>query len=469
MCRLAKFAPLFSSWLLAAGLLSCSRSQFASFAFRDTVDVVPAGWQGPVFKLSHHYPGSELGRCPPAVCRWLSIDVDFAAPHPTWPYWQSYGQSLLSYIREGQDPDLREWKIKVGDETRWFHMPWMAVDPTRGREFIHGMTNERTAYDTDFNSDRGGLHSFSLASGTNQLPLAGGHETVKRYETWAFAVFNPWGAYTIGRTWPRSGKPSLTEGRPSGLPFPAGTLVTKLLFSTAQPCDVPYLRGAPVWIVNGHERLDGCKRMPQEVRLVQLDVAVVDPRAPLGWVFATFAYADDPSRPDGSPWDRLQLVGLQWGNDPQRFPAVPRDNQGQGAETATPRESVLAPDLRVHEHYGCGGRLAGPVDNCLSSCTSCHGGSYTGPVGMKPTPEATPAIFGFPQMCTQVTKLNVAYFQDTPYPQPYPAEGYSKAISLDFSLQLQVAFAEYGYYHQDGRPPKCVPRTPPPIDPVCPR
>ena len=108
------------------------------------------------------------------------------------------------------------------------------------------------------------------------------------------------------------------------------------------------------------------------------------------------------------------------------------------------------------------------MDNCLSSCTSCHGGSYIGTVGKVPAAGVTPAIFGFPQMCTDFNPLNVAYFQDTPYPKPYPGGGYTQAISLDFSLQLQVAFTEYGYFKQGGKPLSCAPRTPPTVDATCP-
>ena len=330
MHRLASLALLCTSWLLAVLPSGCkTQPQAATLAFRNTGDPRPSAWRGAAFQLSHQYPGGELGRCPPDVCSWLTIPVDFTAPRPGWPDWQRYAQSLLSYIRKGQDDNLLGWTVKVGDETRWYHMPWMAYDPTRGREYIHGMTNERTAYDTDFNADPTGFHSYAAGSGANQLPLAGRRMTRKRFETWAFAVFNPWGAYAIGRTWPPSGEPALTDGRPAGLPFPTGTLVAKLLFTTANPGDVGYLGKSPIWMVNGHCKLDGCERKPIPVRLVQLDVAVVDPRAPLGWVFATFAYADDATRPGSTPWDRLQLVGLQLGQ--QSSSSFPRC---QGAAVA---------------------------------------------------------------------------------------------------------------------------------------
>ena len=69
-------------------------------------------------------------------------------------------------------------------------------------------------------------------------------------------------------------------------------MVGKLLFSTVTPEDVPYLKGSPRWTANRHvEKNDKffCKRTPQPVHLVQVDVAVVDERSPTNWVYGTFA------------------------------------------------------------------------------------------------------------------------------------------------------------------------------------
>ena len=82
---------------------------------------------------------------------------------------------------------------------------------------------------------------------------------------------------------------------PAGLPFPEGTVVAKLLFTTAPVECAPFLHGAPEWQVNRHQ-VDAatnrylCERDVQTVRLIQMDVAVVDPRSPTRWVYGTFAY-----------------------------------------------------------------------------------------------------------------------------------------------------------------------------------
>ena len=84
-----------------------------------------------------------------------------------------------------------------------------------------------------------------------------------------------------------------------GMPFPAGTVVVKVLNTTASGEDVPYLRNSTTWQANGHKQLsptsyDKCAREVREVHLVQMDLAVVDPRSPTRWVYSTLVYDGDP-------------------------------------------------------------------------------------------------------------------------------------------------------------------------------
>jgi hypothetical protein len=448
-------------------------------AFRNAVVPPPPGWTGPVFHLSHQYPKQQPAACPKEVCKWLAVDVDFAtdlsAPPPTWDQgWSEYLEAILDYVKEGQDPGLANdagWRVKVGGETRWFHVPWMAYDPTQGREFVHGMTNERTARLSDFHGGGGGegfathllqlapkdvsqldKHGRSLLMGEN---LEGGHYG---FETWAFGIYNPWGGWTVGSAWPPDGRPStFTRGGQtfiSGLPFPEGSAVAKLLFTTASPEEVPYLKGSPAWTVDRHEQKpDGayvCKRAPRPVYLVQMDVAVVDLRSPTRWVYGTFAYYADYGN-GSTVWDHLAPVGLQWGMDEWTFPAVPR------SDAIAAHQSVLRDPKDPRQHFGCEHRLAGPVDNKLSSCLSCHGAGYAQPTGQVGVYGANlPPIFGFTGECTNYSQANVSYFQTTQFPMAYGSGNYPDALSLDSSLQLQVAFMQYGDYFVNGKPVPCV-------------
>jgi hypothetical protein len=245
---------------------------------------------------------------------------------------------------------------------------------------------------------------------------------------------------------------------PAGLPFPEGTVVAKLLFTTATPDCVGYLKDSPVWQADRHvETNEGkflCNRAVNEVRLVQLDVAVVDSRSPTRWVFGTFAYVDDAHNPNcrngqcKTFWDRLAPVGLQWGSDPWTFPAVPH------GDSIPARESVLNHNTGAPQHFGCDGRLAGPVDNRMSSCLSCHGGGFASLSGQPGV--ATPPIFGFFDLCTNFSASNTQYFNNILFPMAYTGGQYPNLLNMDTSLQMQTAFFQYNQFKQAGQPRACV-------------
>jgi hypothetical protein len=428
----------------------------SELAYADTVSGPPPGWEGPVFELSHDYPTTDPGECPESTCGWLGVDVDFDSTEPQqWEgAWVEYMDAIFEYVKEGQSLSPEGWNASVGGETRWFHIPWMAYDPKVGREFVHGFTNERTAYLSDFEGNDTGGAGRNLDFGIHALPIAGGGSTEQGFETWAVGFYNPWGGYAVGGSWGTNGLP-IMEGDPSqaaGLPFPEGTVVAKILFTTATPADVPYLEGSPEWQADRHVQTGGCDREVQPVYLVQMDVAVVDERAPTRWVYGTFGYNGTLDSTD--VWERLSPLGLQWGNDHGSWPAVERD------ASEPIHQSVLAP-IDIYEHYGCDGRLAGPVDNKMSACMACHGGGYVArPVGSISTMgDNIPPIFGFDGLCEVVSPANANYFANVTYPDEYTGGGYPDTFSTDTSLQMQVAYLQYGIYHTNGEPDACQPSS----------
>ena len=438
----------------------------AGFAFRNAVNDPPSGWTGPVFKLSHAYPANAPGACPKDVCTWLALgdehifDVDFNAPAPDWKAgpWREYIQRVLTYVKEGQDLQLANdpgFKVDVGGKARWFHVPWMAYDATAGREFVHGTTNERTAHLSDLLGNGGsrfGVHRLPNLSPDCQKQYPHG------FESWSVGVYNEWGGWVLGQAWPQAGQPKLATymggTMPAGLPFPEGTVVAKFLTTSAPVSCVPFLKGAPEWQIHRHKMSPtsqkyGCEREVQISRLVQVDVAVVDLRSPTRWVYGTFAYNGNINA--DNVWDKLAPVGLQWGSDPWTFPAVPK------SESVAARQSVLNPGIGIFQHFGCEKRLAGPVDNPMSSCLSCHGSAYA-PGGGVPVVMGvnSPSSFGFDGTCTQYSLQNVAYFQNQTPPQGYPGGDFPAAMSLDTSLQMWVAFSQYGQFNTSGKPQSCT-------------
>lgn len=455
--------------VMGVGVSSASAQQArrdaAYFGFRNAVEPPDPGWTRPVFTLSHDYPRRVPAQC--AECDWLKLAVNFNPQFPprnapnAWTdgKWADYIARILAYVKQGQDPQLRNdigFRTAVNGKTRWFNVPWMAYDPRVGREFVHGTTNERTAHLADLvgasTRQRGGVH---FPVGTTADCMA---QYPAGFETWAVGYYNEWGGYAVGKAYPRDGKPRIANylgsSMPDGLPFPEGTVVVKMLTTNAPVECVSYLRGSPEWQINRH-RMDPttkaylCQREVQMSRIVQVDVAVVDTRSPTRWVYGTFGY--DGTLPGETFWERLVPLGVQWGSDPWTFPAVPK------AETLPPQQTVLNPGVEIYEHYGCNGRLAGPVDNKQSSCLSCHGSAFAAPRNQTSIMGTNvPPSFGFSGMCTQYSAGNAAYFQNLQPPQRFPGGQFPDALSLDTSLQLEVAFQQYGLFATQNAPTPCT-------------
>ncbi len=413
-------------------------------AFRDSADTPPPGWKGPRFKMSRDYP-KQMPVCP---APWLKRPVSFSDPSANWDNWRGYVQDIVDYIKAGQNPDLPDetgWQAKVNGDTRWFHVPWMAYVGERGREFAHGLTNELSTALSTFHDGRGSGKEYifhALHAGSPVDPL---------FETWSIGMYNPCGAWSLGQTFPPAGVPAVhtDNGRvfASGLPFPEGTVVIKILNTTADAASVPYLRGSTDWQANAHvqyqpDKYSTCDRRVRTVHLIQIDLAVVDSRSPTRWVYSTLAY--NGTLPGKTVLDRVQPLGVQWGSDPHTFPAVAR------ADSKPLTETVLAP-TSLPQHYGCEKRLAGAVDQANSSCVSCHMGAFAAPPPYLNIQGVTiPAIFSFPGLCTTFNAANAAYFSDYDYPKTYPTADqpspFAQAIPLDSSLQLAVAFAQYATF-----------------------
>ena len=123
-----------------------------------------------------------------------------------------------------------DWRIEENEVRRWYHMPWMGSGAT-GREFIHGLTRER-----DF------------------APGELGAAQAKCRQNWAVAFFNPAGGYVLGRIWHAAARGKAPDV--SHLPFEAGTVVAKLVFTEATADDTAILAGAPELEANIHTGAD---------------------------------------------------------------------------------------------------------------------------------------------------------------------------------------------------------------------
>jgi hypothetical protein len=92
---------------------------------------------------------------------------------------------------------------------------------TAGREPCHGLTMERAT------------PAGELSEGQDKHYL----------QTWAVGFYNALGATVFAKIWKDPDNPKWDDH----LKFPNGTMVYKILLSTATEKEVPILKGAPTW------------------------------------------------------------------------------------------------------------------------------------------------------------------------------------------------------------------------------
>ncbi len=365
------------------------------------MEEVPAGWSGPIFHLSHDYPVSKPP--PPAGgYPWKQFDFRTQPAH--------YAQAVLNYGRSDLESEQIDWDPTKLAVPTWFHTPWMAsgTQRERGREFIHGLTVERVGRLSE---------------------LVQGGSTSRRFQNLAVGLYNDVGAWTIGRVWADPAAPDLSKAA-----FEDGAMSIKLLFTQATETDVPYLTNSKEWMANLFDPAQN-RRVPQTLRLLQVDIAVreSDNDDLTGWVFGTFVYNGD--LPGDSPFDRLTPVGLMWGNDPALVP-----DSGQ-----SPVQGWINPNTGTYQHLGWAGRLNGPVDNPASSCLSCHSTAQA-PQMENMTPS--------PATLSNLEKLR--WFRNIRAGAPF-ADG---APSLDYSLQMAVAYQNWSAWRETAEEPPATPSHP---------
>ncbi|RTL65954.1 MAG: hypothetical protein EKK41_19600 [Hyphomicrobiales bacterium] len=371
--------------------------------------IVPASQlnaKGPWFKLAQAYP-SVL---PVNDATWSAIQFDNGAAGAN-----AYLMALRTYAFEGMIP--ADFSPQANAVRQWYHMPLMnfGIGPGR-RESMRGLTGERSVRGPELGIKPG--------------------VTVRNY---AVGFYNARGAHTIGQVW-KAKNPDLASAK-----FPVGAMSFKILFSDAKPSDFSgedLLDGAPQWQISTDAGV-----VP--VRLLQMDVATADDRAPTGWVFGTFAY--DKSAPDPSPWLRLRPVGLSWGNDEGYTPA----DQAAGKPLLQSTISDQIPAF-AKNHLGWAGRPNGPVDNPASGCLSCHSTAEY--------PVVAPMTFtGNPQCNTDQKKLH--WFRTFDGTKTFgaidanctPITPSGTVFPLDFSLQLKVSVQNVLQYNSVN---PCAPAEP---------
>ena len=147
----------------------------AEAAFPDAHNPPPAGWTGPVFRLSQTYPATLPTLEPVSQRKWTQFDFKNPMQAP------QYLKAVLDYCFEGNTvnnlADVSQNPVRT-----WYHAPWLHADSRNdsadGREFIHGLTKERTDERTNIGRWRSGTHANAAEAGGNNV--ARGISTVSR-------------------------------------------------------------------------------------------------------------------------------------------------------------------------------------------------------------------------------------------------------------------------------------------------
>jgi hypothetical protein len=428
--------------ILLAGLLGLATAAQAGFCPRFP-DQASSAYDAKAKKIKLRWRTDLPSTVPMSQHAWQAPGMAFETD------WRAYIAAVMSEVK-ASGLTIKNNKISMPANSPWWITPWMDYTAT-GREPLIGLTTER-------GPDPGDLSPTSKA----------GHKAL------AIGWYNAEGAASLKEIFADPCDPKLPQlAGGARWTFQPQSAAFKLLFTDAPASEVAYLGGAPTVsaMVGGQKTT---------FRLIQVDVAVRDPRAAqTSWVFGTFVWVG-PAKGD-KLFDNLEPVGLMWGNDP-----------GAQADTlagfAPLQQSRLNEALagKVWQAHGSGwpqrpypgfqGRLNGPADNWRSSCLACHASAQyprdaqlgAPPRGVKATDPLTPA---------QITAKFAPYFvnvmsghlinaqadQATPLP----------AAPLDYSLQLQTAFTRICQACARGdltgaTPSICKQASPPISTPNCP-
>jgi hypothetical protein len=415
-----------------------AQSNLSEIAYRDFWPVQPKGYVGPLFKLNHHYPTEEPPRCTPILCPWLFIPVKFNFDDKTLSKeWLEYVQSVFSLIKESFYVSYNQ----LDAQSDWYSMPWLTTNSKNAQEFIHG-----AKYSFNFTLDTMANHRLSHELSTKKTNKSS-------YEVWSAAYYNRYAGYSLGQMWNKNGHLKLAymskKIRVSGLPFKPGSVKIKFNFISTDHLYDHHNGPEPLVLLNRHAEFygkdnqvhyDSDHRAILPATLAEIQVAVLDPRSPTSWVYLAFEFNPNYKAPNtGNLIENFDLIGIQFGNDPQSFPAVSK-------KTSQPiHQSFITPYSKSIKE-GCSGRLITFLGKQNQSCASCHQTAYLQQNGTAPFSDK-----GYPGSCTKEPgDLTLAYyFQNLRYPESYnQPNSPSNLINLDNSLRLKDAVAAYLLYNK---------------------
>jgi len=366
---------------------------------------VPDGYKP--WKISNDYPKRPNPPEPMSSSNapWLSIDPTTHAG--------DYMAAVKKYCLEGMlESDFVVQNNKVRN---WYHAPWLHYNET-GRDPLRGLTFEGTT------------RPKSLSA--TQLGIT---------QNWAIGFYNHQGATVFGKMWADPADPKWD----GPVKFPWGSIVFKLIFTTATDADLPSMVGSPSWDVATALQFPDQPPVayarvgkPTKIRLLQMDFATTDSHSVTGWIYGTFMYNGLSGQ---TGWGGLMEVGLMWGNDPELTQKKFEAGGSLKESWVSPKAQALLDSLRgSRENFGWNGRMNGPADNFISACISCHQTSQWPTTGLPAVPPP-PVKNDKGRWVPKDDEETMKWFKNVPSGQSWDGKGFT----ADTSFQLSIGYANF--------------------------
>ena len=231
-----KISLLLAGLFLAVGLMAqdeCGPYRFRNFSIADTasLDVI----EGDTFTLVTKYPQQipDFNIMP-----WDKIDFQKKQ--------SDFMESVLEYCLEGNVEV--DFKSHLNEVRPWFHAPWMDYGYA-GREPMHGLVMDRTAYADDFltTEEKGKARNYSIT------------------------YYNDIAAYTLGQVWCDPANPDPTKAS-----FNNGSVFFTMVFTTQDSSFFPFLSQPFKWeaLVEQKTMVPIDDKRIDEVRLFEVNFGV---------------------------------------------------------------------------------------------------------------------------------------------------------------------------------------------------
>jgi|GEM_PF-829526 hypothetical protein len=424
-----------------------SKDEMVLKPFADNNEIYPPDsiYSGPFFKANYDYPKSVA----PQEYPWEKITKGKAI---TKENASEYIMSIREYIKDAMAVMINEPTNWPSSEYRkdWYNMGWSA------------QTYEKLGWD--------GLESV-YGTMTGQVLK---NDVFKDYgfegpmQNHALVYYNDVASLSLDKLWKSNDESGFyPEYTTEAAQFKQNAIIIKAAGTTATAEDWNIMEGAgtfPIYREMEFGPLKGKGPVLQDLAWIQFDIIIKDTIASpeTGWVFSTFIY--DKKSTGKTTFDRLELLGVSWGNDP-----------GKMDTTEVLAETYLNPD--APEYYkaniGYGDRLSGPIDVALvggikadgtpdsvfvldengkaaggksylhfraSACMSCHGTATFPPQNdFYPSPKQN--LVYTDTLYNPLSKGWENYYQNRSGNEIMPAlDGEQKAtMALDYDLFMQFA------------------------------